>query len=241
MNEDLDKQALREALYAGFEPPSPELTETVLASVAAAPALSVLATWLQAHWLALLAAVTAVSAAGAGAVAVALHQPPPPPPSVAVYTGYADTIHPASQTPALPSPWNGSPEVSFEGTGPDFDAGAIRIENRSDRTVTVDRVTVDIGTQHLDIWRPGIRVPAHHSLILTQTRITNRDPYTTDFDTSEANMPNCQISAEVPVVHVSIDGKVRVYKDVDRVLTSGGHDANSCGGAENHPWEQLRE
>jgi hypothetical protein len=232
MDDELDKQALRDALYEGFEPPSPELTESVLASVAAAPALSALVAWLQAHWLALLATVTVASAAGASAVAVILHQPPPPPPSVAVYASYADTIHPGSQGPALPSPWDGSPGVSFEGTGPDFDAGAIRVENRSDRTLIVDRVTVDIGAQHYDLWRPALRLPAHHSLILTQTNPTN-------FDTSEPNPPNCQISTETPLIHVTIDGKVRQYRDVNRVLTTGGHDASSCGGAENHPWEQL--
>jgi hypothetical protein len=232
MDEELDKQALRDALYEGFEPPSPELTESVLASVAAAPALSALVAWLQAHWLALIATVTVASAAGASAVAVILHQPPPQPPSVAVYAGYADTVHPGGQAPALPSPWNGSPEISFEGTGPDFDAGAIRVENRSDRTLIVDRVTVDIGAQHYDLWRPGLRLPAHHSLILTQTAPTN-------FDTSEPNPPNCQTSTVVPMIHVTIDGKIREYRDVNRVLTSGGQDASSCGGAENHPWEQL--
>ncbi len=232
MYEELDKQALREALYEGFEPPSPELTDTVLASVAGAPALSVLVAWLHAHWIALLATVTVASAAGAGGVAVVLHQPPPPAPSVAVYAGYADTIHPSSQGPPLPSPWNGSPEVSFEGTGPDFDAGAIRIENRSDRTVVIDRVTVDVGARHFDLWRSGLRLPAHHSLILTQTTPTN-------FDTSEANLPNCQTSTEIPVLHLSIDGKTREYRDLTRVLTTGGLDGSNCGGAENHPWEQL--
>ncbi|MBJ7610744.1 MAG: hypothetical protein JF924_00340 [Candidatus Dormibacteraeota bacterium] len=232
MDQELDKQALREALYEGFEPPSAELTESVLASVAAAPALPVLVAWLQTHWLALLATITTVSVAAAGAVAVILHQPPPPPPSVTVYAGYADTIHPGSQAPALPSPWDGSPGVTFEGSGPDFDAGSIRIENRSDRTLIVDRVTVDIGSQHFDLWGSGLRLQAHHSLILTQTTPTN-------FDSSEANLPNCQTPTEVPVIHVTIDGKTRDYRDFNRILSSGGHDASSCGGAENHPWERL--
>ena len=102
MDEKLDKQALRDALYEGFEPPSPELAETVLASVAAAPAASGLVAWLQAHWLAVIAGVTAASTAGAGALAVALHQPSPPSPAVAVYASYADTIHPSGQAPPLP-------------------------------------------------------------------------------------------------------------------------------------------
>jgi hypothetical protein len=232
MDDELDKQALRDALYEGFEPPSPELTESVLAFVAAAPALSVLVAWLQAHWLTLVATITAATTAGGVAVAVIRHQAPPPPPSVAVYAAYADTIHPGNQAPPLPSPWNGSPEVSFEGTGPDFDAGAIRIDNRSDRTLIVDRVTVDIGAQHFDFWRPGLRLPAHHSLILTQATPTN-------FDTSETTPPNCQTSTEIPAIHVIIDGKTREYRDVNRVLTTGGHDASGCGGAENHPWERL--
>lgn len=237
MDEELDRRALREVLYEGFEPPSGDLTETVLASVAAAPVASALVAWLQAHWLVLVAAVTASFAVTGAGVAVVLHQqqpppPPPPPPALAVYVGYADTVHPGGQAAPLPSPWNGSPEVTFEGSGPDFDAGAIRIDNRSSRTLTIDRVTVDIGTRRIDLWRPGLRLAAHHSLVLTQTNGM-------DFDTSESNPPNCQRSAAIPVVHVTVDGKSHDFRDLDRVLTSGGYDASGCGGAENHPWEQL--
>jgi hypothetical protein len=242
MDEERERQALRDALYEGFEAPSPKLRETVLASVGAVPAVPGLIAWLQAHWPLLTSAFTVTGIGVVVAVAVILNQPSPaPPPAVQVYVGYADTIHPGAQAPQLPNPWSSSPNVVFQGAGPDFDAGAVRIDNPSDTAVTVDRVSVDIDAQHLEIWPTGLRVPAHSSLILTQTRITSRDPLATDFDTSEANPTNCQPSTETPVVHVTIAGKTRDYKDVERVLTAGGVDRGTCGGQESHPWEQLRQ
>jgi hypothetical protein len=243
MDEERERQVLRDALYEGFEPPTPDLRETVLASVGVAPAVPALIAWLQAHWPFLTSAFTVTGIGVVVAVAVVLNQPrpAPPPPAVQVYVGYADTIHPGAQAQQLPDPWSGSPNVVFQGTGPEFDAGAVRIDNPSDTAVTVDRVTVDIGAQHFEIWPTGLRVPAHSSLILTQTRITNPDPFTTDFDTSEANSPNCQPSTETPVVHVTVAGKVRDYKDVGRALTAGGVDRGTCGGQESHPWEPLRQ
>jgi hypothetical protein len=232
MDEELQKQALREALYEGFEPPSPELTETVLASVAAAAALPALLAWLQAHWVALSAALTVSGVAVAVAVAVVLNQPPPPPPPPELYVGYADTIQPGAHAADLPNPWYGSPNLVFQGTPTNVDAGAVRLENRSGRALTIDRVSVDIGAQHFEIWPTGLNVPAHGSVILTQTTETN-------FDTSETNPPNCQPSTQTPVVHVTISGKTRDYADVNRVLTTGGVDRGNCGGLESHPWERI--
>ncbi len=240
-----DKPALRDALYEGFEPPSPDLRARLLASlpVAAVPAPSPVAQiihWVQAHW-------PALTLGGGGAVAVAvvisviLNQsaPPPPPPTVEVYAAYADTIRSGAPAAPPPSPWMGSPGVAFIGVGPDFDAGAIRIENRSGSSVTIDRVTVDSGGQHFDIWQPGLQIAPHSTLILTQTAVLSRAPLTTNFDTSEANPPGCQPAGAIPIVHVSVNGTVRSYRDVNRVLNTGGLDAGNCGGAESHGWERL--
>lgn len=232
MDEELEKQALRDALYEGFEPPSPELTETVLASVGAAAALPALLAWLQAHWAALSATLTVSGVAVAVGVAVLLNQPPPPPPPPVVYVGYANTTQPGAQAADLPNPWYGSPNVVFQGTPTNFDTGAVRIDNPSGSVLTIDRVSVDIGAQHLEIWPAGLKVPAHSSLILTQTTGTN-------FDTSDTNPPNCQPSTETPVVHMTIGGKTRDYADVNRVLTTGGVDRGNCGGLESHPWERI--
>jgi hypothetical protein len=233
MDEELEKQALREALYEGFEPPSPEFTETVLASVGAAGALPALLAWLQAHWVALSATLTVTGLAAAGAAAVVLNQPaPPPPPPPEVYVGYANTTQSGAQTADLPSPWYGSPNLVFQGTPTNFDAGAVRIENRSGKVLTVDRVTVDVGAQHFDLWPTRLTVPAHGSVVLTQTNGT-------DFDTSDTNPPNCQPSTLTPVVHVTIGGKTRDYADVNRVLTTGGVDRGNCGALESHPWERM--
>jgi hypothetical protein len=232
MDEELEKQALRDALYEGFEPPSPELTETVLASVGAAAALPALLAWLQSHWAALSATLTVSGVAVAVGVAVLLNQPPPPPAPPVVYVGYANTTQQGAQGADLPNPWNGSPNVVFQGTATNFDAGAVRIENRSETVLTIDRVSVDIGAQHFEIWPTGLQIPAHGSVILTQTIGTN-------FDTSDTNPPNCQRSAQTPVVHVTIGGKTRDYTDVNRVLTTGGVDRGNCGGLESHPWEPI--
>ncbi len=242
-----DKSALRDALYEGFERPSPELRQRVLASlpVAVAPVAAVQAptliahitAWLHAHW-------PALTLGGGGAVAVAvaitviLNQPAPPP-AIDVYAGYADTARSGAQASPLPSPWQGARGVEFVGAGPDFDAGALRIENRSESTVTIDRITVDIGGQHFDIWKRGFKMAPHTTLILTQTAVLGRDPLTTNFDTSEVNPPNCQRSTEIPVVHVSVNGTGRDYRDVNRVLNTGGADGGDCGAAEGHAWERL--
>jgi hypothetical protein len=214
----------------------------VLASLPVAPFTSGLAAWLYAHWPQLLLSVIA-GAGGAGVVlALALARPasaPPPPPPVRVSVAYADTIHSGAGPADLPSPWRGSPNVTFSGAGDAFDAGAIRIENGSDRPVRVDRVTVDVGQRHFDLWGSPLQVPAHGSLILTQTQITSRDPFTTDFDTSETDPPNCLPSSETPIVQVTVDGKTRDYRDSDRVLTAGGVDRGMCGGREGHQWERL--
>ncbi|HZB97239.1 MAG TPA: hypothetical protein VE219_01445 [Candidatus Sulfotelmatobacter sp.] len=233
MSEELERQALREALYEGFEPPAPDLRKTVLASLPlAAPAVPGWLAWLRAHLPFVGGTMAVVVAAAAVAVGVRLTAQPPPP-AFDVYVAYADTTHPGQPQP-LPTPWSGSPHAVFEGGGAPLDAGAIRIDNRSDRELVVDHVTVDVGTQHFDLWRSGLRVPAHGSLILTQTAPDN-------FDTSETNPPNCAASTLTAVVHVTVAGKTGDYVDTHRVLTTNGVDSGSCGGVESHGWERVPE
>ncbi len=68
-----------------------------------------------------------------------------------VYVGYADGIR---GDPTVPSPWDGDPGVVFRGGGTQFDAGAIRIVNPSAQPLTVDGVTVEIGSATYDLWGP---------------------------------------------------------------------------------------
>src|SRR6266540_2522160 len=151
-----------------------------------------------------------------------------------VYVGYADSRGEGS----LPSPWDGDPGVVFRGSGPPYDAGAIRIVNPSARTLTVNDVSVDIGSVHYDLWAfYPILVPGKGSLILTQT-------VQYDFDTSEpGGNETCIPTGEIPVVKVVIGRKhlqTKVFRDVGQVLNTGGIDSGTCqGGSEGHAWQRV--
>jgi len=123
-----------------------------------------------------------------------------------VYVGYADSRGGGS----LPSPWDGDPGVIFRGSGPPFDAGAIRVTNPSPRTLTVNDVSVDIGSVHYDLWGPyPILVP-----------------------TGEI--------AVVKVVIGRKHLQTKVFLDVGQVVNTGGIDSGTCqGGSEGHPWERV--
>jgi hypothetical protein len=163
-------------------------------------------------------------------------------PDIAVYAGYIENRpQPAA---SLPSPWNGSSGVIFKGMGPDFDSGAIRIDNRTDHEITIGRVFVDIGSRHFELWGAGIRIPAHGILILTQTRIVTANPLQSDFDTSEALGETCgSVVRQVPAIHLTVDGHQLTFEDRNLVLTTGGRDLGNCPGkpSESHPWDQLHQ
>jgi hypothetical protein len=239
--EEIFARQLRDALYSATPPPSPDLADRVLGSLpltapmaaaGAAPAAHL------AHWLMGLLTATATAAVVAASTLLYLNNEPP---DISVFAGYADTGHPGSR---LPDPWQGSAGVSFVGSAPNgYDAGAVRIDNHADRELTLDRVTVDAGSHHFDIWA-GRRlvVPAHGTLVLTQTGYVQLNPVESNFDTSEVNGDGCRRSDAVAVVHVTVKGKTRDYRDAGRILTTGGVDLGSCQGNANegHAWEELK-
>jgi len=128
--------------------------------------------------------------------------------------------------------------VIFRGGGTLFDAGAIRIVNPSAQPLTIDDVSVDVGSVSYDPWGPyPIVVPGKGSLILTQT-------VEYDFDTSEAGgEATCDPSGEIPVVHIVVGSrhaKTRTFLDTAQVLNTGGVDSGACSDAnEGHAWLRI--
>jgi hypothetical protein len=149
-----------------------------------------------------------------------------------VQVGYADNIR---SSPFFPLPWQGDPGVAaFLGSGPSFDAGAIRIINTGATTLTLDAFNVDSfgDGSNFNIWGgllPQSFAPGT-SLILTQTGEYN-------FDTSddEGSNPNA-----LPVVHLNIDGTSQSFTDTAQVLSTEGTD--HLGGNnlnESHQWRDI--
>jgi hypothetical protein len=183
-------------------------------------------------------------------VTVTIYAGTPPPPKVAVYAGYYDTHHPARTQPK-PSPWMGSPNVVFVGkpdggSGNNWDSSCLRIDNLATTPLADVLVTVDIGSNHYNLW--GRRaIPAGQSLILAQTSTEN-------FDGSDTNPAGCygcnpaecrtRVSRTVPVVHVSINGVVTDFLDATQVLNTRGVDGAGCPATgtrndESHAWERI--
>src|SRR5216684_3341534 len=153
---------------------------------------------------------------------------------LSIYVGYADGLRPSGSI--FPFPWEGSPGVTFVGGGT-FDAGAIRFDNSGDTDITLDKVTVDIGGNHLDIWGPNppvvpahLVVPAHSILILTQTFSFNFD--TSDFAGCNAN------NGVLPIVNVTRGGVTTAITDTNQVLNTHGFDS-ACLGNESISWTRI--
>src|SRR3989442_4181435 len=88
--------------------------------------------------LGILSLVTAVSTALPAAAAQ---------PGIQVFVGYADILRADATT--FPTPWDGSPQTTFEGCAPSactYDAGAVRVVNNTGSTVTVNAVKVHVDT-----------------------------------------------------------------------------------------------
>src|SRR5260370_1877263 len=80
-------------------------------------------------------------------------------------TGYADTIRPAG-TSSFPFPWNGAANTTFIGSGSPYDPGGLRFDNNTNQPITLNHVTVDIGTRHYDPWNLNLSVPANGTMML---------------------------------------------------------------------------
>jgi RHS repeat-associated protein/uncharacterized repeat protein (TIGR01451 family) len=152
---------------------------------------------------------------------------------LSVYVGYADGLRPAGSI--FPFPWQGTPGVTFIG-GCTFDAGALRFDNSGDTDLTLDKVTVDLGSfqgaPHLDIWPASLVVPAHAILILTQTVCYN-------FDTSDFSGAGCGGNNNVqPLVNVTQAGVTTTFTDTQQILNTRGFDL-ACQGNESTPWTRI--
>jgi PKD repeat protein len=159
-----------------------------------------------------------------------------------VSVGYADNslVHQAGAPGTFPSPWAGSPNVTYVGTPSDIDAGAIRIDNPTGSPVPCVSVRVQIGAVTFDLWK-NLTAPAHGSLVLTETAHQN-------FDTSDTSDQGAcgSPSASLPVVTVWSPGGVATHVDAGQVLDTGGTDAGHCppptgtqARNESHPWVAL--
>jgi hypothetical protein len=175
-----------------------------------------------------------------------------------IFLGYADSDH--DNQNAHPTPWQGSPNVIFEGCGfggsdmcatsggvDIYDAGAIRIDAPSSAGLTVSNVTVQIGSCSYNPW-PGlnVNVPAGNSLILTQTGTTPRCTTSSiaeqdNFDTSESFLTtpqyqqflqtgHCSNDGLVPKVMLTINSQAMTVNDTGQVLNRGGIDPDICTG-----------
>jgi RHS repeat-associated protein len=154
--------------------------------------------------------------------------------ALGVYVAYADNLRPNG---LFPNPWQGSPNVIFIGTGPVYDAGAIRLDNATDAPIAIDQVSVDLGRPGpvYNLWGSFV-VPAHGSTILTQTT-------TTDFDTSDDPIAACGQTLppndpRVPKVTVTVGGVATTYYDTGHILDTGGFDL-ACQGNEALAWRLI--
>jgi hypothetical protein len=156
------------------------------------------------------------------------------PHAMKVYTGYADDLH--GGTTFIPSPWAGDANVVFQGSGSPFDAGAIRIDNPSNQTLTVQDVVVDIGGVTYALWTFPAAVPPKSTLILTQTTQF-------DFDTSEPGITTCDPTGTIPTVSITVGAKnqsTKVFADAGQVLNTGGIDLGACPDTnEGHAWSRV--
>ncbi|HEX9483976.1 MAG TPA: carboxypeptidase regulatory-like domain-containing protein, partial [Gemmatimonadaceae bacterium] len=154
--------------------------------------------------------------------------------ALAVYVGYADDLRPSAN---FPVPWAGTPNVLYIGSASPIDAGAIRLDNNTDGPLPVDSVTVDLGRPGpaFNLWG-SFTVPAHGSVILTQTSQFN-------FDTSDSPIAQCGQTLiagdpRVPRVAVTSNGVTTTYFDTGHILDTGGFDL-ACSGNESLQWRLI--
>jgi hypothetical protein len=179
--------------------------------------------------------------------------------SVNVFVGYADTLRaPSSQ---FPTPWDGSPGVTFLGCSPSascvFDGGAVRVSNNTTATVHVDDVKVHVDTCTYDLWGASMPVTLApgHDLIVAQTVSGPANGCTSNgtMDTSDVGPGGakwdgvCRPDGIIPTVDVTVDGVTNAHADTGQVLNTGGVDGKSCAhgdkpaGNESQSWTPIGE
>lgn len=150
-----------------------------------------------------------------------------------VFIGYAG----AAIRNGHPIPWKNADDkqINFKGLDATTDAAAIRIDNPTSQALTVDQVSVTIGsaTFGTDLWgtTPLVIPKANEQddghLILTATML--QGGVETNFDGSDATDRTA-----AAVIAVTIGGVTTRYVDTARVLTSGG--TGPLVAAEGHQW-----
>jgi hypothetical protein len=167
-----------------------------------------------------------------------------PTPSLAalfdLYVGYGDGLRPS---PLFPSPWQGSPNIIFQGTnttgGSGNDAGAILIQNTSGSALTINSVSATInGAATAPGWVFPVIIPAGEGLILTQTANYN-------FDTSDVQpiepfgtaASGC--ASGCPVVAINWSTGSGSFNDVNHVLDTLGYDFAANGANESFNWRLI--
>jgi YD repeat-containing protein len=154
--------------------------------------------------------------------------------ALAVYVGYADDLRPSAN---FPVPWAGTPNVLYIGSSSPIDAGAIRLDNNTDAALPVDSVTVDLGRPGpvFNLWG-SFTVPAHGSVILTQTSQFNFD--TSDYPIGQCGQNLVAGDPRVPIVAVKSNGATTTYFDTAHILDTGGFDL-ACSGNESLQWRLI--
>jgi RHS repeat-associated protein len=151
-----------------------------------------------------------------------------------VFVGYADNLR---SNPSFPTPWQGAPNTIFIGCCPDYDGGALRLDNTTSSPMSISKVTVDLQ-------RPGptwslwgtFTIPANGSAILTQTAYQN-------FDTSDYGIVGCGgtvslTDTRVPKITITRAGQTASYLDSGHILDTFGYDL-ACKGNESLQWRPV--
>ncbi len=166
---------------------------------------------------------------------------------IQVFVGYADILRADATT--FPTPWEGSPQTTFEGCAPSscsYDAGAVRVVNNTGSTVTVDAVKVHVDTCTYAGW-PSATLAPGADLIVTELPNGTKVgcPGSVHMDTSDVGPGGkdyslvCTPDGIQPTVEVTINGQTTSYTDSGQVLNTGGFDG-ACGGAnESTQWTAI--
>jgi hypothetical protein len=157
---------------------------------------------------------------------------------VSVFVGYADNLRANPRN--FPSPWNGAPNVTFQGCQPKscvFDASAIRLLNNTPQSVAVGNLAIDVGGCVFKLWQGGTLQPGAE-LIATQTASAVTPGCATDgsMDTSDVGpnganwSTNCKPSGLIPKISMTLDGIAQTLTDSTQLVNTGGIDAAACNG-----------
>jgi len=158
------------------------------------------------------------------------------------YAGYADGLRPGGSV--FPFPWRGSANTVFVGcqVNCSFDGGAVRLDNTTGRTVTINSLTVDIGPNcRFAIWPHDQQLPDGQTAIFTQMISSANEgcPRDGSFDTSDV-LITCSQTHIIPHIIFTVDGETHAFDDTGQVLNTKGINPATCGGGnESLPWSRI--